>query len=57
MKIINYEDWLKSSEESRKVSAEILSRFDLSMLKRKPRDPEEEKWLRERGLESRFRVK
>lgn len=56
MKTINYEDWIKSSEESRKVSVEILSRFDLTRLKRKPRDPEEEKWLRERGLESKFQI-
>ena len=56
MKTINYEDWLKSSEESRKVSSEILSCFDLTRLKRRPRDPDEEKWLKERGLESKFRV-
>lgn len=56
MKTIKYNDWLKKAKEARKASAEILEYFDLAKLKRKPKDPEEEKWLEERGLESKFTV-
>lgn len=54
MKTIKYEDWLKKSDDAKKASSKILSSFDISRLKRKPRDPDEEKWLIERGLRSKF---
>lgn len=40
---IKYEDWLKKADDARKASSKILSSFDISRLKRKPRDPDEEK--------------
>lgn len=55
MKIIKYEDWLKKADDARKSSSIILSNFDISRLKRKPRNSDEEKWLSERGLASNFR--
>lgn len=57
MKTIKYEDWLKKADDARKSSSKILSSFDISRLKRKPRDPDEEKWLSERGLGSKFKEK
>lgn len=56
METIKYKDWLKKMKDAQKVSSQILAHFDLSKLRRKPRNPEEEKWLKERGLESKFRV-
>lgn len=55
MKTIKYEDWLKKADDARKSSSKILSNFDVSRLKRKPRNSDEEKWLSERGLGSNFR--
>lgn len=55
MKTIKYEDWLKKADDARKVSSKILSSFDISRLKRKPRNLDEEKWLSERGLGSKFK--
>lgn len=54
MKTIKYTDWLRNSKESRKASAAILESFDLTKLKRKPKDPVEEKWLKKRGTGSKF---
>ena len=56
METIKYKDWLKKMKDVKKVSSQILAHFDLSKLTRKPRNPEEEKWLKERGMESRFRT-
>lgn len=54
MQTIKYEDWLKKTDDARKSSAKILSSFDVSKLKRKPKNSDEEKWLSERGLGSKF---
>jgi len=56
MKTIKYKDWLKKAKEARKASAEILVYFDVAKLKRKPKDPEEKRWLEKRGLGSKFTV-
>lgn len=56
MKTIKYKDWLKDAKEARKASAVILASFDLAKLKRKPKDPAEEKWLKQHGMGSKFTV-
>jgi len=56
MKTIKYEDWLKNAKEAAKASDAILKSFDLARLKRKPKDPVEEKWLKKRGMGSKFSV-
>lgn len=55
MKTIKYEEWLKKTDDARAASSKILANFDISRLKRKPRNSDEEKWLSERGLGSKFR--
>jgi hypothetical protein len=51
-KVIDYDDWLRTRSLVEARAKRILSFFDIEKLKRKPRDPSKDAWLKEHGQDS-----
>ena len=54
MRIFKFGEWMKTRQKRATTSEAIMSNFDRSHLRRRPRNPFERRWLEERGAGSRF---